>query len=72
MASKNRVLVVGNSNLGRICEEFKKTIDDIVVFKKYQFNVLAADTLKINAFVDKLELTKSDIIVLVGQGNPTL
>ena len=69
LASNNlRVVVVGNSNLKMISEELKKTTTDTVVYFKYPFNIFA-DSNEISGFVDSLELTKGDVIVLGGQGN---
>ena len=68
LASKNRVLVIGNSNFERISAELKTTIEDTVVFIKYPFNILANDD-EISEFVDSLKLTPVDVIVLGGQGN---
>ena len=72
LASNNlRLVVVGNSNLKLISKELKKTIKDTVVYIKYPFNIFAEFN-EISTFVDSLELTKADVIVLGGQGNSLL
>jgi len=70
-AETPRIMVASNSNMLTLQTELKKTIEDTFILNKYPFNILAEQS-EIESFVAGLELTKSDIIVLGGQGNSLL